>query len=101
MFSCAGDCTCKSEKGNIILLMNKINAFTMIANLRHAIRENETVEIGGGCFRPDEMKDLVRYIEMCEESRAMARLLCANLEAGGTGHMTIVNKFRELDERVQ
>lgn len=29
-----------------------------------------------------------------------ARMLCANLETGGTGHMSLVENFRKLDEKI-
>ena len=37
----------------------------MIANLKHAIRNNETVRIGGGLFSPEELQTLVELIEAC------------------------------------
>lgn len=34
-----------------------------LANLKHAIRNRETVTIGGGAFSPDELKEVVAALE--------------------------------------
>lgn len=36
---------------------------TFLANLKKAIRDNETVTIGGGIFTPDELREILRAIE--------------------------------------
>lgn len=33
------------------------NIATLVANLRHAVRNGETVTIGGGVFGPDELRE--------------------------------------------
>ena len=39
---------------------------TILINIKHAIRNNETVIIGGGNFSPSELAELVGYIAMLE-----------------------------------
>lgn len=36
---------------------------TFIANLKHAIRNRETVTIGGGEFTPQELQEVVKKLE--------------------------------------
>jgi hypothetical protein len=36
---------------------------TFLANLKKAIRDNETVTIGGGVFTPDELREILKAIE--------------------------------------
>lgn len=36
---------------------------TVISNIKHAIRNNETVSIGGGEFSPEELRDSLASIE--------------------------------------
>lgn len=40
---------------------------TFIANLKHAIRNRETVIIGGGEFTPEELKEILNSIEALRE----------------------------------
>lgn len=41
---------------------------TFIANLKHAIRNRETVIIGGGEFTPEELKEILNSIEELRRS---------------------------------
>ena len=40
----------------------------IIQNIKHAIRNNETVIIGGGVFTSSELAALLGYIAMLEEN---------------------------------
>lgn len=43
--------------------------------------------------------DLAQMIRQKDDALEAARLLCANLDNGGVGHMTLVEHFRSLDEK--
>ncbi len=49
----------------------------------------------------DEIVKLRNTIEKMEEALKAARLLCANLEQGGQGHMTLVQNFYKYDGEVE
>jgi hypothetical protein len=40
---------------------------TLIANINHAIRNNETVTIGGGTFEADELSELLTHLKTLED----------------------------------
>lgn len=40
---------------------------TIIQNIKHAIRNNETVTIGGGVFTASDLAALLGYIAMLED----------------------------------
>ena len=40
---------------------------TLLANINHAIRNNETVSIGGGTFEAHELLELVTHIKTLED----------------------------------
>lgn len=46
---------------------------TFIANLKHAIRNRETVCLGGGVFHPEELKVVLAALEGTPTSREMLR----------------------------
>lgn len=76
------------------------NLKTMIANLKHAIRDHKPAEIGGGTFSVDEMTDVVKTIQAMEDALDAARLLCATLGEWGGGHATLVYNFHILDDAI-
>ena len=39
---------------------------TLIANVKHAIRNHETVTIGGGQFKAEDLKVLIEILEVAE-----------------------------------
>jgi hypothetical protein len=51
-----------------------------IANLRHAARNQETVTIGGGQFRPAELRHLADLLEYACNVLAMSRQVEEGLE---------------------
>jgi hypothetical protein len=55
---------------------------------------------GAPVCRVDALNSAADRMAKMERVMEMARLLCANLEHGGVGHMTIVNKLREMDDLV-
>lgn len=70
---------------------------------------NETISIlrktatlvrneGAPICRSDALNAAADRMEKMERVLEMARLLCANLEHGGVGHMSIVNKLRDMDD---
>jgi len=40
---------------------------TLLSNINHAIRNNETVSIGGGTFEAEELSELVAHIKTLED----------------------------------
>lgn len=42
---------------------------TILANIQHAIHENETVTIGGGVFNRDELSDIVRLYKAAAKAK--------------------------------
>lgn len=39
------------------------NVITFCANLKRAIRDHESVKIGGGTFSPDELREVLEYLK--------------------------------------
>jgi hypothetical protein len=42
----------------------------LMANIKHAIRNNETVTIGGCEYTPDELRDAIDEIERLKENQS-------------------------------
>jgi hypothetical protein len=76
------------------------NTHTMIANLKHAAWNKETVSIGGGTFDHKEVADFLGHYRAMQDALEAARLLCANLDNGGVGSATLVDNFRLQDDKV-
>jgi hypothetical protein len=55
---------------------------------------------GAPVCRVDALNSASDLMEQMEKVLERARLLCANLENGGVGHMTLVRSFQELDEKL-
>jgi len=53
---------------------------TFIANLKHAIRNKETVRIGGGDFSANELKDAVAALEAAQARAAALQEIVTLLE---------------------
>jgi hypothetical protein len=48
--------------------------------------------------RTELVRDTISEVQHMQRALEAARLLCANLDNGGTGHQALVNHFRELDD---
>lgn len=53
---------------------------TFLANLNHAIRNNETVTIGGGQFTPADLRVISLQLEALQESQAKGWELAKSLQ---------------------
>lgn len=53
---------------------------TFLANLKHAIRNKETVRIGGGDFSANELKDAVAALEAAQARAAALQEIVTLLE---------------------
>lgn len=53
---------------------------TFLANLNHAVRNNETVTIGGGQFTPADLRVISFQIERLQESRDKGWELAKSLQ---------------------
>jgi hypothetical protein len=73
---------------------------TIIANLKHAVWNKESVKIGGGTFDHKELADFLGHYRSMQDALEAARLLCANLQNGGVGSETLVDNFQILDEKI-
>jgi hypothetical protein len=69
------------------------NYNTIIANIKHAIREKQTANIGGGTFNATELNDFLNTIKVMEDTIHAGKLLCANLERGGVGQQSLIENF--------
>lgn len=80
-------------------MINPISS-TFLANLKHAIRNKQSVEIGGGIFNTQELTEVYKTIQSMDDALQAARLLCANLDNGGHGKQTLIDNFRILDDKI-
>jgi hypothetical protein len=48
----------------MVMPKDTLNAF--IANLRYAIKNNQTVSIGGGDYSPNELKEILFFLNQIE-----------------------------------
>ena len=46
---------------------------TILVNIEYAIRNNQSIKIGGGIFSPEEMAELLDYIASLEENNNAKR----------------------------
>lgn len=76
------------------------NDHSIIANIKHAIHNKESVSIGGGVFDHKELADFLGHYRSMQDALEAARLLCANLQHGGVGHMTLVENFDINDAKI-
>lgn len=53
---------------------------TFVANLGHAIRNHETVTIGGGEFRPSELVEILEAIKLGQQVASNADTLLGALD---------------------
>lgn len=67
---------------------------TIIANLKKAAFDRETLTIGGGIFNHKEIADFLGHYRSMQDALEAARLLCANLQNGGVGSNTLVDNFQ-------
>ncbi len=70
---------------------------TLIANLKHALVNRQSVEIGGGLFSPDEIREaLKQYAEL--QAAAAQALDALEWDVGGepmpTSELAAVNSLR-------
>lgn len=72
----------------------------ILANIKHAIRNKEPAQIGGGSFDHKELASFLGHYLFMQDALEAARLLCANLDNGGVGRATLVDNFRLRDEKV-
>ena len=42
--------------------------FTILVNIEYAIRNKQSINIGGGIFSPEELSELLDYIASLEEN---------------------------------
>lgn len=77
---------------------NTLNTF--IQTLKCAVFNKETLRIDGADFSSDECKEILRAIQAQQNALDAANLLCANLRRGGNGHMTLVDNYEILCDRI-
>jgi len=66
---------------------------TLIANMKHAARNNESVHIGGGFFTPEELLDATKQFE------ALKTAALAALEEPCEGVALLRQALRRIDEK--
>lgn len=70
------------------------NTHIFLANLRHAVRNNEVVEIGGGAFTGKELSDVVAAIDAMRA--ALERIAAGQEMTGNFTHAETVLRYQEI-----
>lgn len=71
---------------------------TIIANLKKAVADRVDTTIGGGVFKPSEIKDFLDIFQMREDSRAHGWALAKSLQAQVNILLPVVKNAADNDD---